>query len=113
MHFRDGHALRPQGTTAPRNAAKQLIRVAVSLLVGYGVLRIGYKRIAEYSYVIFIGAILLLIPLLVAKLLNTGFGGLTDPRNGAYRWIHLPGFPLQPSELMKVAYVIALAWYLR
>jgi len=25
----------------------------------------------------------------------------------------LPGFPLQPSELMKVAFVLALAWYLR
>ncbi|MCH8150636.1 MAG: rod shape-determining protein RodA, partial [Planctomycetes bacterium] len=30
-----------------------------------------------------------------------------------YRWIRLPGFQLQPSEFMKVAYLMALAWYLR
>lgn len=95
------------------NAAKQLIRMVISLLIAYLVLRIGYERIARFAYVWFVAALLLLLPLLAAKLMNTSFGGLTEPRNGAYRWIHLPGFPLQPSELMKVAFVIALAWYLR
>ena len=101
------------GHDGPHNAVKQVVRVAVSVLVAMVVLRIGYRRIAEHAYAIFIAALILLIPLLLAKVFKTGFGGLADPRNGAYRWIHLPGFPLQPSELMKVAYVIALAWYLR
>lgn len=105
-HYAAGH-------DGPRNASKQLVRVVVSLIVAVGVLKVGYQRIARYAYAIFLIALALLVPLLLARLLHTSFGGLTEPRNGAYRWIHLPGFPLQPSELMKVAYVIALAWYLR
>ncbi len=97
----------------PANAAKQCARVLVSAVAALVILRIGYRRIARYSYAIFLVILALLVPLLLAKLLHTSFGGLTAPRNGAYRWLHFPGFPLQPSELMKVAYVLALAWYLR
>ena len=101
------------GNDGPVNAAKQVLRVLVSALIGLVVLRIGYQRISRHAYTIFLVSLALLIPLLFAKLVHTDFGGLAAPRNGAYRWFHLPGFPLQPSELMKVAYVIALAWYLR
>lgn len=33
--------------------------------------------------------------------------------NGAHRWIGLPGLPftLQPSELIKISLIIAVAWY--
>lgn len=105
-HYAAGH-------DGPRNAAKQLVRIVVSLIVAVGVLKTGHQRIARYAYAIFFVALALLVPLLLARLMHTSFGGFTEPRNGAYRWIHLPGFPLQPSEFMKVAYVIALAWYLR
>ena len=77
------------------------------------VLRVGYYEIARHAYLIFAIGVLLLVPLFVARLMHSSFGGLTAPRNGAYRWIHLPGYQLQPSEFMKVAYLIALAWYLR
>lgn len=101
------------GHDGPANAAKQCIRAVISTVAALVVLRLGYQRIARYAYALFFLAVLLLIPLLVARMLHANFGGLTAPRNGAYRWLHLPGFPLQPSELMKVAYVLALAWYLR
>ena len=32
--------------------------------------------------------------------------------NGAKRWIDLPGFRFQPSEFLKPAYVVTLAWLL-
>lgn len=102
-----------RGHDGPANAAKQCVRVIVSALVGLVILRIGYQAIARHAYAIFFVTLALLVPLLLAKLMHTSFGGLTAPRNGAYRWLHLPGFPLQPSECMKVAYVLALAWYLR
>jgi len=101
------------GHDGPANAAKQCLRVLVSVLIGYVILRFGYQAIAHWSYLLFFATLVLLIPLLLAKLTHSSFGGLTAPRNGAYRWLHFPGFPLQPSEVLKVAYVIALAWYLR
>jgi cell division protein FtsW (lipid II flippase) len=111
IYVTDTHYVR--GNDGPANAAKQCARLLVSAVVGLLVLRIGYQRISRYAYGIFFVILVLLVPLVLSKLLHTTFGGLTAPRNGAYRWLHLPGFPLQPSELMKVAYVLALAWYLR
>ena len=101
------------GHDGPRNAAKQVVRLVFSIVASAVVLRIGYQRIARYAYPIFAVSVVLLIPLVVASTLGHSFGGLMRPRNGAYRWIQLPGFPLQPSELMKVACILALAWYLR
>ncbi len=37
--------------------------------------------------------------------------GYTKKINGAHRWFILPGMRLQPSELGKIALILALAWY--
>ena len=97
----------------PKNALKQCVFVLGGMIVAYVVLRIGYMSISRHAYAIFIAALVMLVPLLIARVLHSPLGGLTAPRNGAYRWINLPGFQLQPSEFMKIAYVLALAWYLR
>ncbi len=39
-------------------------------------------------------------------------GGSVDDAKGAARWIKLPGFNLQPSEVAKVAYLLVLSRYL-
>lgn len=111
IYVTDTHYVR--GHDGPANAAKQCMRIVVGAGLAWLVLGLGYQTIARHAYIIFVAALLLLVPLLVAKLTHSTFGGFTAPRNGAYRWLHLPGFPLQPSECMKVAYVLALAWYLR
>ena len=94
-------------------AIKQALIALVAMAGSMVILRIGYLRIARYSYLIFALCILLLIPLILAKLFHTSFGGLVPHTRGACRWIRFPGIPLQPSELMKVGYILALAWYLR
>jgi len=111
IYVTDTHYVR--GQDGPANAAKQLAFVVVSLLLLAGIIRAGYERIAQSSYLIFGLAVAALVPLLFARVLHSDFGGLTAPRNGAYRWIRLPGFQFQPSEVFKIAYVLALAWYLR
>jgi len=105
-HVRPGH-------DGPYNAKKQLIFMAGGVVAGAFVLRIGYRRIGRHAYAIFLAVLVLLIPLLIARMTHTTFGGLIPSRRNAYRWIQLPVFQLQPSEFMKIAYILALAWYLR
>lgn len=33
-----------------------------------------------------------------------------QPINGSTRWLHLPGFSLQPSEIFKPAFIVFTAW---
>jgi len=101
------------GNDGPANAVKQLVRVLVGLVLWAGVIRLGYQNVGRFAYGLFVVAVVALVPLLVAKMMHSGFGGLIAPRNGAYRWIKLPGFLFQPSELLKIAFVLVLAWYLR
>ncbi|MEK6799161.1 MAG: FtsW/RodA/SpoVE family cell cycle protein [Planctomycetota bacterium] len=105
-HYVSGH-------DGPANASRQATRIAVGIAMMLVILRIGYHRVGRYALGLFLISLVALIPLLAARLLHSNFGGLTTPRNGAYRWIHLPGLLLQPSEVMKLAYVLALAWHLR
>ena len=48
IYVTDTHYL--VGHDGPRNAAKQLIRVVVSLLVAWWVLRVGHQAIGRYAY---------------------------------------------------------------
>ncbi len=101
------------GGPTPLFSYKQLIFLLGSLVASVVVVRLGFERIYRSSYAIFGVALVLLVPLAVARLLHFEFGGLIPNIRGSYRWIRLPGFQLQPSEFMKVAYILALAWYLR
>jgi rod shape determining protein RodA len=101
------------GHDGPANALKQAARVLVGLGLAGLVLHVGYHRVGRFAYGIFALSVVLLLPLLAARVLHTSFGGLITPRNGAYRWIQVPGLLIQPSEVAKLAFVVALAWYLR
>lgn len=105
-HYAAGH-------DGPRNAAKQAVYIGFSLAAGLMVMRVGYHGIARHAYLLLLVAVAMLIPLAVAKALHTSFGGIAPERNGAHRWIQLPGVQVQPSELFKPAYILALAWFLR
>jgi cell division protein FtsW len=54
------------------------------------------------------------VPIFVATLAVAGL--VFVPRigmqvNGAHRWIRMPGASFQPSEMVKIALIIVLAWY--
>ena len=94
---------------------KQLL-FAVLGMAGFIVAnRVNYRRLGEVSHWIYISTVLLLVLVLVGKHVALPF---VPQRGGAYRWIvvsigsyELPA--MQPSEFCKLAYILALAWYLR
>ena len=77
---------------------------------------VNCRRLGENSYWIYAGVLLLLTVLLISRyVIELPFAPETK---GAFRWIRISigGFDLpsiQPSEICKPAYIIALAWYLR
>jgi cell division protein FtsW len=72
------------------------VACAVTAVLDYAILK-------KLAWPIFIGALALAACVFVPHL------GIR--LNGAHRWIRLPGATFQPSELVKIALIIMLAWY--
>jgi rod shape determining protein RodA len=87
----------PVGT----NYLKQLFFAAMGFCAYGALVWFDYKQLAALSWWIYGGSIVLLLLVFVFPKVN-----------GSHRWIPLPGFTLQPSELAKIAVVIALANFL-
>ncbi len=90
-------------------ASKQVLLALLGLAGGTLAAMVHY-RVWGWSSWLFFGIALALI---IFTLLPFIPAWLVRPRNGARGWIDLGPFELQPAELAKVAYVLALAWYLR
>jgi cell division protein FtsW (lipid II flippase) len=92
---------------------KQLVFAAVALAGFVAANLVNYRHLGAVSHWIYAGVLVLLLLLLVSRYL--GPLPFAPPRHGAYRWIVIhPRLPqLQPSEFCKLAYILALAWYLR
>ncbi len=85
-------------------ASKHMLRFAFGLTLMLGIAMIDIRFIARMSWLAYGVGVVLLI--LVLKMGNVG--------KGAQRWIELGGMQWQPSELMKLALVLALAsWFHR
>ncbi|MBS4773236.1 MAG: rod shape-determining protein RodA [Proteobacteria bacterium] len=82
-------------------ALNQLLRFGIGLVVMITLALVDVKYFMRYAYVFYFGVLLLLIIVEVG-----GHVGM-----GAQRWINLGFIKLQPSELMKIALVLALARY--
>tara|TARA_Y100000590_G_scaffold164519_1_gene188499 strand:+ start:6150 stop:7253 length:1104 start_codon:yes stop_codon:yes gene_type:complete len=80
-------------------ANKHLIRMLVFLILTIMISFINLKIIYKYSYVIFFLSLLLLLSVEIFGVVG----------KGASRWIKIYGFSIQPSELIKVTMIIALA----
>ncbi len=85
-------------------ATRHIIRFALGLLLMVSIALIDIRIIARFSWVAYAGGVALL--LLVLKIGHVG--------KGAQRWLELGGQQIQPSELMKLGLVLALAaWFHR
>ena len=82
-------------------ASRQAVRFGAGLLVMFAVALIDVRIWYRYAYGLYFGALVLL-----GAVEFVGTAGM-----GAQRWIDLKVIQLQPSEVMKVALVVALARY--
>lgn len=81
---------------------KQLLFVAVGLVVMlFAAGFIDYKLVKRFAYIIFIGALVLMIA--------TAVPGIGTVHHGARRWLEIGPVSFQPSEIMKLAVVIFFA----
>lgn len=90
-------------------ALRQGLFLAVGAVAGAAVCVPHFRRIGRIAWPIYFGALGLLVFLLIPAVPRW----LVTPRNGARAWIDLGPINLQPGEFAKIAYLLALAWYLR
>lgn len=83
-------------------AVNHALRFALGFAVMFAASMVDIKLFLRYAYPFYFATLALLIVVEVA-----GYTGM-----GATRWIDLKFIKLQPSELMKIALVMALAKYL-
>lgn len=97
-----------EGGLSP-TAMKQLLFLTLGLAAGAVVAIPHYRVYGRLSWPAYAGLAALLVFLLIPAVPRW----LVEPQNGARAWINLGPFNFQPSEVGKVIYVAALAWYLR
>ena len=83
------------------NWIKQLVFAGMGLAAYATIVWLDYSHVSRLSWWIYGATVLLLLLVFVFPKVN-----------GAHRWIALPGFTLQPSELGKIAVVIGLSAFL-
>ena len=82
---------------------RQLRWTALGVLLGYVASRMDYRWLQDWFWVLLGSGIVLL-----ALVLHPDVG---TRLNGARRWIVYEGFSFQPSEYVKLALVVFIAWY--
>jgi rod shape determining protein RodA len=92
-----GDELASGGALWPR----QLMWIVLAVAAMFAGTLWHYRVLRHVSYPAFLGCLVLL-----------GLVYLTPARNGSHRWIPLGLFDFQPSELTKLAFIIALSTYL-
>jgi cell division protein FtsW len=84
----------------------QLVWCALGFILCVAAAASDYQSFKKLVWPLFVISLVLLV-LVLLPLPH----GLTKKINGAHRWLILPGIRLQPSELGKIALILALAWY--
>jgi rod shape determining protein RodA len=96
-----GVALASMASASPERLTTSLVHIAVALVIMRVVAQIPPQRLMHFAPPIYIAGLLLLVAVAL-------FG---DVSKGARRWLNLGFIRVQPSELMKIAMPLMLAWY--
>ena len=83
---------------------RQIGFAVIGIVVFLVMVLLDYRRLRDFAWPLYflglLGLVLVLVP------------GIGKKMYGAYRWINLTGFQLQPSELAKLATILVLARFL-
>jgi rod shape determining protein RodA len=93
---------------------KQILFAIVATACFIGANAVNYRRLGAVSHWMYGIVLVLLMYLVVSRyVVELPFAG--PSRDGVHRWIvfHERVPRIQPSEFCKLAYILALAWYLR
>ena len=82
-------------------AWRQMVRFGIGLVLMFAVALVDVRHLLQAAYIIYAVALVLLV----------GVEFIGSSGMGAQRWIDLKVFKFQPSEVMKIALVLALARY--
>lgn len=83
---------------------RQLILGIAGVVAMLVISKIDYRIYKKWSYLFYFVALILLIAVLIP--------GIGQERNGATRWLGFEAFQFQPSEIMKIALVLAMSTYI-
>jgi rod shape determining protein RodA len=95
--------LRDQGLSTRYLLNRQMTFSLIGLAVMVVVATFNYRRLRAWAFPLYLGGLALLIAVLTP---------LGSSAKGAQRWINVGFFQLQPSEFMKLAVLLALAYFL-
>lgn len=79
----------------------QLVNMAVALSLMWAVAQVPPQKLMRFAVPLYVGGLFLLVLVFMF--------GITV--NGAQRWLHIGITRIQPSEIMKLAMPLMLAWY--
>lgn len=92
------------------DASKQFAFVFVGIVAMAAFQAVDYRFIGRFSWVFYLLGLALILYTVIGTKMSIPFA---QPINGQCNWIKFGGISLQPAELMKVAFVMVLARYLR
>ncbi len=81
---------------------KQIIWMLLSLVIFFVILKLDYQRLIDWAHIIYAATLVLLFLVLI----------IGRTRFGAQRWFSIGGLTLQPSEFVKIAFILSLSAYL-
>ena len=88
-------------SASPERVGSQLLNMLVALVVMRLVAQVPPQKLMHFALPVFVFGVLLLVAVAL-------FG---DVSKGARRWLNLGFMRIQPSEIMKIAMPMMLAWY--
>jgi cell division protein FtsW len=81
---------------------RHLVYLVPSLVLLFGLSLLELKTLRRFSVIVFgLSLISMILVLFIGMEIK-----------GAQRWLHLPGFSLQPSEFIKPAFAVVSAWFM-